>query len=93
MVEPLEHDHLQITLIDPERSLDDLMPIGLTNRPELAAHQAQVQAALARIRQEKLRPFLPVLMLQGFQTPYEQLEFGVDGHRQWREDEQLERAR
>jgi outer membrane protein TolC len=77
VVEPLENDHLQITLIDPSRSLDDLIPIALTNRPELAAHQAQIQAALARIRQEKLRPFLPVLMLQGFQTPYEQIEFGA----------------
>jgi outer membrane protein TolC len=79
VVEPLESDHLQITMIDPQRSLDDLIPIGLTNRPELAAHQALVQAALARIRQEKLRPFLPVLMLQGFQTPYEQIEFGAFG--------------
>jgi hypothetical protein len=79
VVEPLEQDHLQITLIDPSRSLDDLIPIGLTNRPELAGHQADVQAAMVRIRQEKLRPFLPVLMLQGFQTPYEQLEFGVMG--------------
>jgi hypothetical protein len=79
VVEPLERDHLQITLIDPERSLDDLMPIALTNRPELAAHQAEVQAALVRIRQEKLRPLLPVLMLQGMQTPYEQLEVGVNG--------------
>ncbi|HTU20379.1 MAG TPA: hypothetical protein VMG10_20110, partial [Gemmataceae bacterium] len=76
VVEPLEPDHMQITLIDPSRSLDDLMPIALTNRPELAAHQAQIQAALAHIRQEKMRPFLPVLMLQGFQTPYEQIEFG-----------------
>jgi hypothetical protein len=79
VVEPLEHDHLQITLIDPSRSLDDLIPVALTNRPELAAHQALIQAALARIRQEKLRPFLPVLMFQGFQTPYEQLEFGAIG--------------
>jgi outer membrane protein TolC len=79
VVEPLERDHLQITLIDPGRSLDDLIPIALTNRPELAAHQAEVQAALVRIRQEKLRPFFPTLMLQGFQTPYEQLEFGVQG--------------
>jgi outer membrane protein TolC len=79
VVEPLEQDHLQITLIDPERSLDDLIPIGLTNRPELAAHQALVQAALVRIRQEKLRPFLPVVEVNGFQTPYEQLQFGVLG--------------
>jgi outer membrane protein TolC len=79
VVEPLEHDHMQITLIEPDRSLDDLIPIGLTNRPELAAHQDLVQAALVRIRQEKMRPFLPVLMLQGFQTPYEQIEFGGFG--------------
>ncbi|HEY7156567.1 MAG TPA: hypothetical protein VH575_21545 [Gemmataceae bacterium] len=77
VVEPLERDHLQITLIDPSRALDDLMPIGLTNRPELAGHQAEVQAALVRIRQEKLRPFLPVLMINGFQTPYEQINVGA----------------
>ena len=77
VVEPVESDHLQITLIDPSRSLDDLIPIGLTNRPELAAHQALIQAALVRIRQEKLRPFLPVLQLNGFQSPYEQLQVGL----------------
>src|SRR6185437_9540603 len=44
VVEPLEHDHLQLTLIDPSRSLDDLIPIGLTNRPELSAQQALIQA-------------------------------------------------
>ena len=47
VVEPLEHDHAQITLIDPGRPLDDLMPVALTNRPELASHQALVQAAVA----------------------------------------------
>jgi hypothetical protein len=79
VVEPLEHDHLQITLIDPGRPLDELIPIGLTNRPELASHQALVQEALVRIRQEKLRPILPIAELQGFQTPYEQLMVGVAG--------------
>jgi outer membrane protein TolC len=79
VVEPLEQDHLQITLLDPSRSLDDLIPIGLTNRPELAAHQAQVQEMLVRIRQEKLRPLLPILNINGFQTPYEQIEVGVFG--------------
>lgn len=67
--EPLEHDHLQITLIDPSRSLDDLIPIGLTNRPELASHKAQIEAALVRIRQEKMRPFLPSILITGWQTP------------------------
>jgi outer membrane protein TolC len=69
VVQPLEHDHLQLTLIDPDRSLDELMPIGLRNRPELAAHQAHVQAALVRIRQEKMRPFLPCVLITGMQAP------------------------
>jgi hypothetical protein len=69
VVEPLEQDHLQITLIDPSRSLDDLIPIGLTNRPELAAQKALIQAALVRIRQEKMRPLLPLIVISGFQTP------------------------
>lgn len=79
VVEPLEHDHLQITLIDPSRSLDQLMPIALKNRPELASHQALVQAMLVATRQEKLRPLLPSLFMNGFQTPYELLEGGAQG--------------
>jgi outer membrane protein TolC len=79
VVEPLEHDHAQVTLIDPGRSLDDLMPIALTNRPELAAHQALVQAAVAAVRREKSRPFIPNLLLNGFQTPYEMIQAGIFG--------------
>lgn len=79
VVEPLEHDHLQVTLIDPDRSLDDLIPIALSNRPELASHQALVQATLVSIRQEKLRPLLPSALLNGFQTPYELIEVGGYG--------------
>lgn len=79
VVEPLEHDHLQITLITPARPLDDLIPIALTNRPELASHQALVQATLVSIRQEKLRPLLPALYMNGFQTPYELIQAGAGG--------------
>ncbi|HEY7156568.1 MAG TPA: hypothetical protein VH575_21550 [Gemmataceae bacterium] len=79
VVVPLERDHLQITLIDPSRSLDELIPIGLTNRPELASHQALVQATLVAIRREKLRPLLPSVLLNGFQTPYELIEGGAYG--------------
>jgi hypothetical protein len=79
VVEPLERDHLQITLINPDRSLDDLIPIGLTNRPELAAHQAIIQAELVRIRQEKVRPLAPAVFINGFQTPYELIEVGAIG--------------
>jgi hypothetical protein len=75
VVEPLEKDHAQITLIDPERSLDDLIPIALRNRPELASHQAQVQAMLVATRREKLRAFMPAVLINGFQTPYELMQF------------------
>ena len=68
VVEPLEHDHAQVTLIDPGRSFDDLMPIALTNRPELASREALVQAAGYAVRREKNRPLLPLLQLNGFQT-------------------------
>jgi outer membrane protein TolC len=79
VIVPLEHDHLQITLIDPARPLDDLIPIGLTNRPELASNQAMVQATLMALRREKMRPLLPSILINGFQTPYEQLQAGIFG--------------
>ena len=79
VIVPLEHDHLQISLIDPGRTLDDLMPVALTNRPELAAYQALVQAMVAQIRREKWRPLLPSLLINGFQTPYEMIQAGIFG--------------
>ncbi len=79
VVVPLEHDHLQITLIDPARTLDDLIPVGLTNRPELASNQAMVQAVAARIRAERGRMLLPSMLLNGFQTPMELLQAGIFG--------------
>jgi outer membrane protein TolC len=69
LVVPLEPDHLQITLIDPSRELDDLMPVAVCNRPEIASRRALVQAAEVRVRQEKARPLLPLVVLSGFQTP------------------------
>ena len=79
VVEPMEHDHTQITLIDPGRTLDDLMTVALTNRPELASRKALVQAAVAAIRREKARPFVPNILLNGFQTPNELLQAGIFG--------------
>ncbi len=76
VVEPLEHDHAQITLIDPGRTLDDLMPIALTNRPELASQTALVQAAGTAIRREKSRPLLPNVIISGFQSPGQVIQGG-----------------
>ena len=79
VVEPIEHDHLQVTLIDPARPLDDLLPVALTNRPELASNQALVQAALQRIRRERARILTPTLQINGFQTPNEEIQAGIFG--------------
>jgi outer membrane protein TolC len=76
VVEPLEHDHAQITLIDPARGLDDLMPVALTNRPELSSQRSLVDAAGTAIRREKSRPLLPSVILGGFQTPGQVIQGG-----------------
>ena len=41
--------------------IDDLIVTGLRNRPELAEAQALVQATLLRLKQARLRPFIPSL--------------------------------
>ncbi len=79
VVEPLEHDHTQVTLIDPCRSLDDLMAVALTNRPEVASRRALVQAAGARVQREKMRPLLPIVMINGFQSAGEYIQAGLFG--------------
>jgi outer membrane protein TolC len=65
VVVPQEPPLLRVTLISTRERVDDLIPVGLTHRPELASQQALVQAALARIRQERMRPLVPSLILEG----------------------------
>jgi outer membrane protein TolC len=79
VVEPLEHDHVQITLIDPGRTLDDLMPIALNNRPEITSRRALIEAAEVAVRREKARPLIPQVAITGFQTPFEMLQAGIFG--------------
>jgi outer membrane protein TolC len=74
---PTEHDHLQITLIDLGLTLDDLMPVALINRPELAARRDLVQAAAIRVEREKKRPLLPIVMLNGFQSAGMYIQGGI----------------
>jgi outer membrane protein TolC len=68
-IEPLEPPHLQIDLIDLQKPLDELIPLALLNRPELASQHAQVEATLVLLKQEKLRPFIPSVLLRGYSTP------------------------
>jgi outer membrane protein TolC len=69
VVAPLEPPGLQVTLISPREPVDGLVLIGLTSRPELAAHQALVQETLVRLRAEKLRPLIPSVVLTGDAVP------------------------
>jgi outer membrane protein TolC len=80
VVEPAEPPSLPITVIDPTCAVDALIPVALTNRPELAAQQAVVQAALARLKAEKLRPLVPSLALRSVSTnPSGSLGWGAFG--------------
>src|SRR5262249_27314289 len=67
--EPLEPPHLRVTLVSPDEPVNDLIRVGLTTRPELAAQQALVRATLERLRLERLRPLVPSILLRGSSTP------------------------
>ncbi len=68
-VEPTEPPQLRVELVDLSKPVDELIPIGLTHRPELASRQAQVQATLSLLKQERMRPLIPSVLLRGFSTP------------------------
>src|SRR5205807_2127801 len=66
--------------IDPAAAVDTLIPVALTTRPELAGNRAVVEATLARLRQERIRPLVPSLALRGASTnPAGTLGYGVFG--------------
>ncbi len=80
VVEPAEPPFLPITVIDPNVTLDGLIPIALASRPELAQHQAIVRATLARLKQEKIRPLVPSLAIRSASTtPTVSLGYGLFG--------------
>lgn len=66
---PQEPPQLRIMLVQPSRSVDELVTMGLTYRPELESNQAQVQATLELLKQEKYRPLIPSVLLRGDSTP------------------------
>jgi outer membrane protein TolC len=79
VIVPLEQDHLQVSIIGPEQPVDELIPVGLTNRPELGSQQALVQATIARLKQERMRPLIPSILLTGNNTPGDYFMGGVYG--------------
>jgi outer membrane protein TolC len=80
LVAPLESPQLQITLISPECTPEQMLPVALRNRPELAFDEAQLEAARQRLSQERWRPLLPTIVARGSgtQAPYP-MAFGVCG--------------
>jgi len=80
LVEPIEPPFLRVALVPPGHTVDELIAQALTARPELAAQQALVQATLKRLREEKLRPLIPSVLLRGTATnPAGTLSSGVFG--------------
>lgn len=61
VVAPVEPPETVLRLVPDGRPIDDLIIAGLRNRPELAEAQALVQATIVRLKQAKLRPFIPSL--------------------------------
>jgi outer membrane protein TolC len=58
---PADRKVVPITLVPTDPSLEDLIAVGLMNRPEMAESRALVAAALTRWRQDRRRPLLPTL--------------------------------
>lgn len=53
-----------LTLIDPTRTIDDLLATALETRPDLAAGRETIAAAWERVKQAKREPFIPKVTLQ-----------------------------
>ncbi len=79
LVEPAEEPSIVVELVESSATTDELIPIALTYRPELASDQAIIQATLARIRQEKTRPFVPNVALRGVSSQVPGLAGGYFG--------------
>ena len=63
LLEPVEPAFLQVTFVASERSPDELLPVALNSRPEIASRQELVAAANLLLRREKKRPLLPNLIV------------------------------
>jgi outer membrane protein TolC len=53
-----------IELVDPRKSLEELIQVALRERPEIQARTAEVGYQETRLRQEKVRPFVPFVSLE-----------------------------
>jgi outer membrane protein TolC len=60
---PADRSVVPIALVKTDVRLDELVAVGLLNRPELAESRALVQQALAEWRANRYRPLIPTLQV------------------------------
>jgi outer membrane protein TolC len=63
VVAPVEPAETVLRLVADDLPLEDLIAQGLRNRPELARAREQVEATIVRLKQARLRPFVPSVAL------------------------------
>lgn len=61
VVAPVEPPETVLRLVEGDCAIDSLIVTGLRNRPELAESRALVEVTLTRLKQARLRPFIPSL--------------------------------
>lgn len=61
VIAPVEPAELVLDIVDQEMPVDTLIELGLRHRPELAEARSFVEETLLRLRQARLRPFIPSL--------------------------------
>ena len=79
VIVPLEPDHMQIALIEPSWPVDDLVVVGLMNRPELASNRCSCGPTSIRLQKERMRPLMPQLLVTGNGTPDFYFQGGIYG--------------
>jgi outer membrane protein TolC len=63
LLEPVEPAFLQVAFIPSESSAEELLPVALRSRPEIASRQELVAEATLLLRREQKRPLLPNLVV------------------------------
>ncbi len=61
VVAPVEPAELVLEIVNDDLPIDTLIAVGLRNRPELAEARSLVEETLVRLKQARLRPFIPSL--------------------------------
>lgn len=64
VIAPVEPPETVLRLVADDCAIDGLIIAGLRNHPELAQDRALVEATLVRLRQARMRPFIPSLALR-----------------------------